>query len=479
MREATSRNRTYQNLSKTQQMQQDLKKFFINQYNSLRLNQNLPRSANGRAEFRPNARKGSCMMRASIRSSIVSRLAGAVAGVWLCGAGVAWAGGGGGADLASIQAIIGPPNGSSGLCLTFGMNPCPQLPTVTQAILQSAGLGNNLPEMVGAQNNIPPGDRVSAGNPAAVPPPQPSSLSPLPLNSTTSPTVSQFLATLTPLAFISQSSGTAQATQLFNGNADTFLYAVGVSSSGKVGTTGLTDPDMVYFIYEDLFQKNQKFATGQTVAKFLFPLTVLSKDAMGKFSERAVPITLNFRATIAGDCSASTVSGDFNGTGNPLTLNPPNAIGIDCAVVFSASPTSTQTHAIFEVAVPLLVTGRCFNNCPPDPNTDPAYFYSVLTGNAGPVNKGVFTAFLSDDANRILAGASIGLASTAGPLGSPPASGSSTFALCATLPATTNGSAAQLRPAVGAYYAMAASGEMLISAPLPLPGVSSSACPSF
>ena len=31
-------------------------------------------------------------------------------------------------------------------------------------------------------------------------------------------------------------------------------------------------------------------------------------------------------------------------------------IGVNCAVVFAPSPISTKSHAIFEVAVPLVVT---------------------------------------------------------------------------------------------------------------------------
>jgi len=407
---------------------------------------------------------------------MISRLAGAVAGLWLCSAGAVWAGGGGGGeDLGTIQAIIGPPDGSSGLCHTFGMNPCPQLPTVTQAILQAAGLGNNLPEMVGAQNDIPPGDRISAGNPAAVPPAANTPM-PFPLDSKTSPPLfvaadpinnplPGLLTALTPLAFVSQSSGTGQATHLFDRNADTFLYAVGVSSSASV-KNGLTDPDMVYFFYDDLFRTNQNFATGTTVAKFSFPLTILNSNGT---ETDPFMVTLQFRANQKGDCSTSTVTGV--GT-QPVMASQ---IGIDCAVVFSASPTSTQTHAIFEVAVPLLVTGRCFFGCPPGPNTDPAYFYFARTSQPGPINNGVFTAFLKDHTNG---GLNIGLAPTAGPLGSPPASGSSTFALCANVPANNlSGSGAELRPAVGAYYAMAASGEMLLSAPLRLTGASSSVCP--
>jgi hypothetical protein len=71
---------------------------------------------------------------------------------------------------------------------------------------------------------------------------------------------------------------------------------------------------------------------------------------------------------------------------------------------------------------------------------------------------------------------SVGIAPTAGPLGPPPASGvSSPFALCASLPqsgqqngnAQGNGSGVALVPSVGAYYAMATTGEMLLSAPVP------------
>src|SRR5260370_41668311 len=104
-------------------------------------------------------------MRTSIRYSIISRIAGAVAGLWLCGAGAAWAGGG--ADLVSLQALLTNTQGT-GLCDVFGIKPCPVPPTVTQTALEVAALGNNLFEMLLAQNNIlPKGSRVYAGNPAA------------------------------------------------------------------------------------------------------------------------------------------------------------------------------------------------------------------------------------------------------------------------------------------------------------------------
>jgi hypothetical protein len=428
-------------------------------------------------------------MRASFGSSIVSRLAGAVAGLWLCGAGAAWAGGGGGADLTTIQALLSDPN--TGLCKLFNMSSCPQLPTATQAILQVAGLGNNLPEMVGAQNSIPLGSRVTAGNPAAVPP-SPGSLTPLPLTSTTTPTVSEFLATLTPLAFISQNSGTAIATQLYDPKADAFLYAVGVTSFGTIGPGNLTAPDTAYFFYDDLSRTNQNLKTGQVVAKLSFPLTILNSDG----SERAIPTILNFTATNAGDCSASTVTGNFSGAPSGTQTLMASKIGINCAVVFSKSPTSMSSHAIFEVAVPLLITGACqsphafcltfLGNLPfmgqslPGPNTDPAYFYSLHNPpKTNPVNTGVFTAFTLDDLGATLTSLGalppIGLAPTAAPFGPPPpAGGTSSFALCANLPGG-NGNGQAPVPSVGAYYSVATSGEMFLSAPLP--AASSSVCP--
>jgi len=126
-------------------------------------------------------------MRASIRYSTVTRISGAVAGLWLCGAGAAWAGGG--TDLVSLQALLTNGQGT-GLCDVFGISPCPQPPTVTQTALELAALGNNLFEMLLAQNKIlPKGSRVYAANPAQDPPRSllPGCLAPLPLSSATTP----------------------------------------------------------------------------------------------------------------------------------------------------------------------------------------------------------------------------------------------------------------------------------------------------
>ena len=349
-------------------------------------------------------------MGASLTPLIFSRVAGVLAALWLCGAGSAWAGDGG--DLASLQAIIGQPDGSTGLCAIFGMKPCPQLPTVTQGILEVAGLGNSPPEIVGAQNSIAPGSNVIAGNPAAVPPCGVSVI-PFPLDSTTTPQlfgattimcgettqiVPGLLTTLTPLAFTSQSKGTAAATRLYDPKADAFLYAVGVSSLGATGVGGLANADTVYFIYDDLFRVTPAFTKGQIVAKFSFPLTVLDNNG----TENPPVMTTLEITSCANGLSTCFNANAVGGIGTPQNPVPASQLGIQFAFEFSASPTSTQKHAIFELAVPLLVTGVCVGShgspalCvpgQPQANTDPAYFYSKLKGTTGPRNLGTYTAF--------------------------------------------------------------------------------------
>jgi hypothetical protein len=446
-------------------------------------------------------------MRMMVRSSTISRLfRGVVAAVWLCASGSAWAGDG--ANLQTIQKIIGPPDGSDGFCKILNMKPCPQLPTVTQALLEAAGLGLSPPEMVAAQNSIPPGSNVFAGNPAV--PLIQGAATPFPLTSPMlfdATTGSGLLSTLTPLAFISSSRTplkfigseennptTAAVTQLYDHDADTFLYGVTASLFGFAATPGGTIPDTLLLFYDQLERTNRNFPTGQTVAKFQLPLTVLNSNG----TETPLSATLQFKAPAAGKapCSASTVVSTLWPTGIG-----PDQIGLNCAVVFGPSPTSTHTHAVFEVAVPLLVTGICPTTVGCSPpftvplNTDPAYFYSVLNHDPttrdalpGPINKGLFTAFaMFDDYALPLSpnllganGVAIGIAPTAGPLGPPPScTGTnctpppSNFALCASL--QSNGYGHALLPAVGAYYAIATDGETLLSAALP--GVSTSVCP--
>jgi hypothetical protein len=440
-------------------------------------------------------------MRTSIGPSTISRLAAAAAALWLCGAGSAWAGDGG-ESLTSLQAVIGPPDGSTGFCNMLKMGTsfhngttCPQLPTFTQAILEAAGLEQSPPEMVAAQNGLALGSAVYASNAAAVPP------TPFPLKP---PTLLTLLSSLTPLAFISSPTSTTPV-PLYDANANTFLYAVTVSSQDIDKPPGGTVPDTLYLIYDDLFWTNQNLKTGQVVGKFSLPLTKLNSDGT---EDLPVIVTLQIMATCNGaplpSCLKAQVVSGWPGASSSSPIAA-SQLGIQFALIFGASPTLSQNHGIFELAIPLVVTGACQNPVPPGiclsgqtapgPNTDPAYFYSLLNHDptthqelAGPINLGLFTAFgpgAGDDLGTPLTSAgplpSVGLAPTAGPLcpivnGQPQCPSSFTFALCANLPGG-NGTGQAPIPSVAAYYAIATNGEALLSATLPSARASSTSAP--
>src|ERR1700730_6845784 len=107
-------------------------------------------------------------MRVTAQTLAFCLVAFAPAAILSCAAQPARAGDGG-ADLPGLQAVIGKPNGSTGLCLFFGMNPCPQFPTITQAVLEIAGLTAQAPEVVRAFNAVPMGAAVDAANPSRPP----------------------------------------------------------------------------------------------------------------------------------------------------------------------------------------------------------------------------------------------------------------------------------------------------------------------
>jgi hypothetical protein len=323
-------------------------------------------------------------------------------------------------------------------------------------------LENAPPQIVSALNNIAFGNHPDGGNPAAgnsvvLPPIE------FPVTLTTLP---DLLSTLTPLAFISApyDVGPAAATQPNNPTADTFLYAV-ASGSGEIVLNNLPAPDTLYLFYDDTQRTNTNLPERQVVAEFSLTLMVLNTDN----TERPVLTTLLFRSPGAGGqpCSGATVQGDFLGNGTTQTKNATD-IGLNCAVVFAASPSSARPHAIFQLQVPLLVTQA----------TDPAYFYSLHTGHPGPISLLIPTAFVVDDTGftptpGILGplGKSIGIGPSAVPLctattcPAPPATPPTpTYALCANLPRNQNKQAPV--PAVAAFYAIATDGETLVSAPI-------------
>jgi len=385
----------------------------------------------------------------SVRSFAFSRLAGAVAALWLGCSGPVWAGDGGG-DLGSLNNLL------THLCSSFSLSSCPQAPSVTQGVLQLAAWYLVPTEMIRATNNIAPGAAVDAGNPSL--PPAIIPTTPVTLAITEFPVtgaaLSNLLPNLRPLAFVGSSKGPATAAQLFNPDANKFFYAV---ASLAHTSTQAVQPDTFYLFYESTSRTNGSLKQGQIVAKMSLPLTILSNSG----TESPVTATLQFRATNAGDCSASTVLSTLWPTGIA-----PGQIGVDCAVVFAPSPLSPKLHAIFEVQVPLVVTMA----------TDPLYFSNPI-GNIG-------SAFTSDEpgysSSTVLGtnGSSIGIGPAAVPLcsatGTCPPSSSPVFALCADLP-DKNGNGLPPIPSVAAYYAISTAGETLLSAALP--ATSTSVCP--
>jgi hypothetical protein len=429
----------------------------------------------------------------SVRCRAVSNLS-AAAALWLCATGSAWAGGGGGGeDLDGLNATL-----TNGLCplLRIPTSSCPQLPTISQAVLQIAAWQNTPPEAVRATHDIVMGNHVDAGNPSRPPAldktvtvngePMQLRISGFPVPSVSMPPaigLVDLLPALTPLAFASQNPEPSLVKPLYDPSADTFVYAV---------ASGRAQPNVLYFFLEDLSQTNAHLRRGTTVAHISFLLTVLNSDLV---TERAVPTTLLFRVPGAGKppCSASSVVGDFNGSGSAQTLNDVSAIGVDCAVVFSSSPISTVAHAIFEVKLLPLITGAGFTTGSP-PNADPAYFTRDLIAFYGsnpvpPLSPLATLPFRADQLGFIPAagvlgalGKYIGVAPSAGPLcpstGCPVCTSTDCpapiFSLCANLP---GGHGPSPVPAVAAFYAIATDGETYLSAPIVPEGIAP-VCPA-
>jgi hypothetical protein len=318
--------------------------------------------------------------------------------------------------------------------------------------------------MISATNHIPLGQRVNAGSPS-IPPvgPTPPPITTFPVQGTA---LSNLLTNLTPLAFISSSPGPAKATQLYNTDADIFFYAV---ASLSKSSTQSAQPDTLYLFYDDTARTNANLTQGQIVADISLPLVVLSSDGA---TERLVPTTLQFRVPASGGlpCSASTVVGNFSGASSGSQTLMASQIGVNCAVVFASSPLSTKSHAIFEVAVPLVVTMT----------TDPLYFSNPISNVSFSFNSNEtgFTPLSVNPPQTPILGAngnSIGIGPAAVPLGPPPAAGvASAYALCANLPGG-NGNGQPPVPAVAAYYAISTVGEALLSAAIP--SASTSMCP--
>jgi hypothetical protein len=464
----------------------------------------------------------------AVGSSTISRLAGAVAALWLCGAGSVWAGSGGGADLASLNTSL------SDLCTTlkntFGvpLPSCPQVPTVAQGVLQLAAWNLVPTEMVRATNSIPLKGAVNAGNPS-IPPvgPVPPPITAFPVDGDA---LSNLLPNLTPLAFkrpdaigktvtLSTNNTTPMTSKILNfastkgliagqnysivdtttpvaistgttltsftGTAVTMsANAAGPVASGDKITltpiataTQLYDPDAGAFLYAvasgtgtqpDTFYLlyEDLSLVRQTFNKN--QIVAYFSLPLTKLDSHGTPSQVMTNLQVVAVCSGgpACLQAQVVGGGTPQNPQLASDLGIQFGLVFAPSPFATTSHAFFELQVRLVVTNAL----------DPLYFFNPISN--------VAFAFTADETGSPLAnGASIGIGPSAVPLCSgtgpcPQATPPYVFALCAKLPAGNgngNGNVQAPVPAVAAYYAISTAGETLLSAALP--GFSGSVCP--
>jgi hypothetical protein len=463
----------------------------------------------------------------AVGSSTISRLAGAVAALWLCGAGSVWAGSGGGADLASLNTSL------SDLCTTlkntFGvpLPSCPQVPTVAQGVLQLAAWNLVPTEMVRATNSIPLKGAVNAGNPS-IPPvgPVPPPITAFPVDGDV---LSNLLPNLTPLAFkgpdaigktvtLSTNNTTPVTSKILNFASTKGLIAgqnysivdtttpmaistgttltsfagtavtmsanaagLGVGSGDKImltpiaTATQLYDPDAGAFLYAVASLSASSTQTAQPdTFYFLYEDLSLVKQT---FNKNQIVAYFSLPLTV------------LDSTGNPRQV----MTNLQVVAICSGGPACLQAQAVggfgtpgMPIPVSQLGINFALVFAPSSISTTSHAFFELLVplvitnaidplyfGN--PVSNVAFN-FTADTT------ASIGIGPSAVPLCSgtpcPPATPPYFFALCAKLPAgkgNGNGNVQAPVPAVAAYYAISTAGETLLSAALP--GFSGSVCP--
>src|SRR5262249_31359986 len=142
------------------------------------------------------------------------------------------------------------------ICTMFKVTDCPQLPTISQGVLELSALYNSTLEAARSQFGIPVAPYVDAANPSRPPAVAEECATTScvdPLNPIIGlPIGPSVLSTLRPLAFISAktSNGTAVPTQLSDTDANIFFYVVGGRSSAS--TVALAEPDTLLLFYEVL-----------------------------------------------------------------------------------------------------------------------------------------------------------------------------------------------------------------------------------
>ncbi len=225
-------------------------------------------------------------------------LAGIIVVAWLYGVAPAWAGDG--ADLGSAQSAL------NSVCSMFNLSPCPQLPTISQLVIENAALSGSTPAQVRDDLNIPAGLAFDAGTANGV---------------------------SNPLAFISNPS-LALPTLPTNPAANSFL---------SVTTSGNT----LDLKFDYRLRTNSIFAPGQDVGDITLPLTV--EDSSGSVLHNP-SATVQLRGT-GGTSILTDIIADLTGTGDQTySLSD---LGM------SASPLDFSSgHLVFNLLVPLIGVGN-------------------------------------------------------------------------------------------------------------------------
>jgi hypothetical protein len=398
-------------------------------------------------------------MRAWLGSLTISRSAGVVAAAWLCSIGSAWAGDSG--SDTGVQAAL------NSVCTAVGMTSCPQVPTITQAILEISGLENAAPDFVrgpeanfqtfGGLCSVSSGtgpvcskaNAVNAVNPTAA----------------SSVEVSD-LPSLTPLAFTT-GKGLAVPVSLGTGGANSFFYAVATGPN--------SEPNTLTLFFDYPVQTNSTIQKGQVFANISLPLSSLSggkeRPICGAAGCPASLATLQISGCNSGSPGcvnglAANVVGDFSSPGTITTVSA-SQLNIQASVSFGSSPNSAASHLILGVQVPLLVTR----------GNDPAYFGVVPSGTIA-VNglSGLPTAFTSD----VVPPSNIGVTPQAAPTCSssgtcPPAT--TTFPFCASFSGSGSGplGSGSFHSAVATFLSIGTDATTYVSSPIP--PASSLQCP--
>ena len=244
----------------------------------------------------------------AVRSLNLSRIFTAVAAIWLWGAGLAWAGAGGGAAGTRVQPILDE------VCSDFGIKNCPQLPSFNQVAVEIAAITGITPGEARVRYlSSPSGSGVDAGT----------------LVSTSGSSLTN------PLAFIASPLGLAIPTNPSDPAANFFVSAT-TTPAGSPTALGLT--------FDFRPRTDTTFSFGEDVGDILLPFVVT--DASRNLV-RNVMAALEIVGT-GGTALTTDIVGDFLGTNTPQTY-PLSALGVTFSATFSPNEMIT-------LEIPLVIT---------------------------------------------------------------------------------------------------------------------------